>query len=189
MNIYIDGNEIKNVTKQKLVGIYIDENLHWSDHIDYICSAISSKISLLKQLSLYIPVEAQKLYYQGYILPLIDYGSSTWGTTSKANIERISKLQKRAVRIFLKAPFDTASAEIFNTLGWQTVTRRHNYNKAVLVYKALNNLTPTYISDLLTSVSQLHHRTLRSTTNGSLAVPRSKKAMYNGSFSSSASQL
>ena len=142
LGIYIDDNKIKNVTKQKLLGIYIDENLQWSDHIDYLCSTISSKISLLKQLSLYIPVEAQKLYYQGYILPLIDYGSCTWGTTSKANIERISKLQKRAARIILNADFDTASSEMFNTLSWQTVIKRHNYNKAVLVYKALNNLTP-----------------------------------------------
>ena len=98
-DIYIDGNKIKNVTKQKLLGIYIDENLLWSDHIDYLCSTISLKISLLKQLSLYIQVEVQKLYYQGYILPLIDYGSYSWGTTSKANIERISKLQKRAAQL------------------------------------------------------------------------------------------
>ena len=33
-DIYIDGNKIKNVTKQKLLGIYIDENLQWSDHIN-----------------------------------------------------------------------------------------------------------------------------------------------------------
>ena len=78
---------------------------------------------------------------------------------------------------------------LFNTLSWQTVTKHHNYNKAVLVYKALNNLTPAYISDLLTPISQSHHRTLRSTTSGSLAVPRSKKAMYDGSFSSSAPRL
>ena len=132
-NIYIGGYKIANVTKQKLLGIYIDENLQWSDHIDNLCSTISSKISLLKQLSLYIPVEVQKHYYQGCILPLIDYGSSTWGTTSKANIEGISKLQKRAAQIILNAPFDTASAEMFNILGWQTVTQRHNYSKAVLL--------------------------------------------------------
>ena len=189
LNIYIDGNKIKNVTKQKLLGIYIDENLQWSDHINYLCSTISPKISLLKQLSLYIPVEAQKLYYQGNILPLIDYGSCTWGTTSKANIERISKLQKRAARIILNADYDTASSEMFNTLSWQLVTQRHNYNKAVLVNKALNNLTPAYILDLLTPLSQSHNRTLISTTSGSLAVPRSKKAMYDGSFSSSAPWL
>ena len=60
---------------------------------------------------------------------------------------------------------------------------------SVLVYKALNNLTPAYISDLLTPISQSHNRTLKSTTSGSLAVPRSKKAMYDGSFSSSAPWL
>ena len=78
---------------------------------------------------------------------------------------------------------------MFNTLSWQTVTKRHNYNKSVLAYKALNNLTPAYISDLLTPISQSHSRTLRCTTSGSLAVPRSKKGMYDGSFSSSAPRL
>ena len=140
-------------------------------------------------MSLYIPVEIQKLYYQGNILPLIDYGSCTWDTTTKAHIERISKLQKIAARIILNADYDTASSEMLNRLSWQTVTKRHNYNKAALVYKALNNLTQVYITDLLTPISQSHNRTLRTTTSGSLAVPRSKKAMYDGSFSSSAPRL
>ena len=132
MDIYIDGNKIRNVNKQKLLGVYIDENLHWSDHIDYLCSTISSKVSLLKQLSSYIAAEAQKLYYQGYILSQIDYGSSTWGTMSKHNIETLSELQKRAARIILNANYDTASADMFNELGLSTITKRHNYNEAVL---------------------------------------------------------
>ena len=145
LNICIDGNRIKNVTKQKLLGIYIDEHLQWSEHIDYLCSTIASKISLLKQLSYYIPVEAQKLFYQGYILPPLDYGSITWGTASTANIERISMLQKRAARIILNADCDTPSEYMFYALGWQTIKKRHIYNKAVIIYKALNNLTPSYI--------------------------------------------
>ena len=60
LNIYIDNNKIESVNKQKLLGIHIDENLLWSDHIDYLCSNISSKISLLKHLSSYIPFEAKK---------------------------------------------------------------------------------------------------------------------------------
>ena len=114
LDITIDGNEIKQVDKQKLLGVYIDENLLWTTYIDYLCSTISTRISLLKQLSTYVPVKVQKLFYQGYILPLIDYGSNTWGSTSKLNIERLSKLQKRAARIILKADFDTPSSEMFN---------------------------------------------------------------------------
>ena len=105
------------------------------------------------------------------------------------NIERLFKVQKSAARIILNANYDTAFSYMFEKLGWSTITERHNYNKAVLIYKTLNNLTPTYISDLLTLMSQSHKRTLRSSTDGSLAVPRSRTAMFDGSFSCSAPRL
>ena len=88
---------------------------------------------------------------------LIDYGSSTRGTTSRSNLERLSRLtcyfQKRAARIILNAPYDTASSDMFNALGWPTIEKRHSYNKAVLTYQALNNITPLYISELLIPMS------------------------------------
>ena len=127
LKIHIENNKLKQVDKQKLLGVFIDENLSWTAHIDNLCSTISSKIiSLLKQLFSYVPVEIRKLFYQGYILPLIDYGSNTWGNTSKHNIERISKLQKRAVRIILKADYNTLSSDMFTQLGWATIPNRHD---------------------------------------------------------------
>ena len=58
----------------------------------YLCSIISSRISLLKQLSHYVPENIQKMFYQSYILPMIDYGSNSWGSTSNTNSERVNKL-------------------------------------------------------------------------------------------------
>ena len=84
--IKIGNNKIEQVDKQKLLGVFIDENLLWTAHIDYLCANISSKVSFLKQLSSYVPLEDQTLFYQGYILPLIDNGSNTWGAPSKNNI-------------------------------------------------------------------------------------------------------
>ena len=93
LSIKAEDVNIQTVSKQKLLGVYIDETLTWNPPKDYLCSNISSKISLLRQVATYIPTHTQKLYYQGYILPLIDYGSVTWGATSNGNIERLSKLQ------------------------------------------------------------------------------------------------
>ena len=90
---------------------------------------------------------------------------------------------------FFNAPYDTVSSVMFNSLGWPTIEKRHTYNKAVLTYKALNNLTPLYITELLIPMSQTHNRTLRSTSNGTLAVPRSKPAIFDGSFSCTAPRL
>lgn len=189
LEINLADNAIVNVNKQKLLGIFIDEHLLWTPHIDYLCSTISSRISLLKQLAKYVPIKVQKTYYQGYILPLLDYGSNTWGTTYKINIDRLNKLQKRAARIILKADYTTPSTDMFKELDWMSVSSRCNYNKAVLTYKALNKLTPPYISDLLKPVSETSTRQLRSSENGSLAVPRSRTALYDKSFTYSASKL
>ena len=124
LNIKIDDVTIKNVSKQKLLGVYIDENLTWSSHIDHLCSIVSSKISLLRQLATYVPTNVQKLYYQGYILPYIDYGSVVWGAASSTNIERLTKLQKRAARIILHVDYDTSSDQMFKELRWLSVPDR-----------------------------------------------------------------
>lgn len=189
LEINIDNNSIVSVNKQKLLGVYIDENLLWTSHIDYLCSTISSRISLLNQLAKYVPMKIQKIYYQSYILPLLDYGSNTWGTTYKINIDRLNKLQKRAARIILKTDYNTPSTMMFKELGWISVANRCSYNKAVLTYKALNKLTPSYISDLLKPVSENCARQLRSSDNGLLAVPRSRTALYDRSFTCSAPKL
>ena len=63
-----------------------------------------------------------------------------------------------AARIILKANYTTPSADIFQRLGWMPVAKRINYNKAVLTYKVMNNLTPSYISDLLTPTALVCNR-------------------------------
>ena len=189
IDIEIDNCKLKNVKSQKLLGIIIDENLNWTSHIDHLCATISSRISLLKQLATYIPDTMQKLFYQTYILPLIDYGSVVWGTTANANIERLNKLQKRAARIILKADFMTPSADMFNRLDWMPVNNRIKYNKAVFTYKALNDQTPSYITDLLKPTAETCSRRLRSSETNCLTVPRSRTALCDGSFSCSAPKL
>ena len=180
---------IQNVSKQKLLGVYIDENLHWSALIDYLCSLVSSKISLLRQLSEYLPVEVQKQFYRSYIIPLTDYGSIVWGSTSLSNLETLLKLQKRAAKTILKTDFRTPSAGMFKELGWLSVERRLIYKKAVLTYKALNNMTPAYISSMLKTVSQTHCLNLLYSVNGTLYAPKSRTTLYNGAFSNSAPKL
>ena len=135
LNIQVDGTCIENVSKHKLLGLYIDENLNWSAHFDYLCANVSSKISLLHQQSQYIPQHAQKMFYQSYIMPLIDYGSVTWGSTSTANLDRLLNLQKRAARNILKADLRTPSVFMFANLGWQSIESRIKYNKQFLLIR------------------------------------------------------
>ena len=129
------------------------------------------------------------MFYQSYVLPLIDYDSSSWGSTTKLNIKRINKLQKIAARFILKFDYIIPSVEMFQRQIWITVSQRINYNKAVLTYKALNNLTPAYISDLLTPTAITYNRNLWASENGSLMVPKTRTSFYTSSFTVSAPNL
>lgn len=60
LNLQIDNAQIEHVSSQKLLGIVIDETLSWNPHIDHLCTVISSKISLLKQLSTYVQLTYKK---------------------------------------------------------------------------------------------------------------------------------
>ena len=51
-------------------------------------------------------------------------------------------------------------------LGWLSVTDRLKHNKATLIYKALNNKTPDFITNLLKPMSEVHTLNLRSTAYG-----------------------
>ena len=141
------------MSQQKLLCLHIDDKLSFTNHIDKLCSAISSKISLLWKLSTYVSIEVQKKFYQGYIQALIDYGSTTWGRLSLVNIERVFKLQKGAARIILNADFSTPSKDMFDLLKWVLIHKRLLYNKASLTYKALNGLK--YITNMLTPNSKI----------------------------------
>ena len=83
-----------------------------------------------------------------------------------ANIERLTKLQKRAARIKLNAEFDAPSSCMFQELELLPMGSRIKYNKAVLTYKALNNMTSEYITQLLRPMPQAHSLNLRSGENG-----------------------
>ena len=132
----------------------------------------------------------KKILYQSYVLPLIDYCSISWGCTSKLNIERINKLQKRVARIILKVDSTTPSVEMFQRLRWMPVSKWINYNKAVLTYKALNNLTPSSISDLMTPTAIAYNKNLRSSQNGLIMVPKKNRtSFYTCSFTVLASNL
>jgi hypothetical protein len=104
----------------------------------------------------------KKLFYHAYIAPTFDYACVTWSCSKKSELNRISKLQKRAARIITNSDNNTNSRDLFNDLNWLKFDSRCKYFTNLLVYKALNNLAPSYIH--LISLSNNEKYELRSTT-------------------------
>lgn len=182
LNIILENHSLSVVNVQKLLGIYIDHTLDWKHQVDHICKSISSRLFLFNKIKKYLDTKCRVLFFNSYILPIFDYCCTIWGNCSDDSIQRVTKLQKRAARIILDAPFLTPSQEMFHTLNWLPFEDRVSYHKLVLVYKILKNQTPAYLKSLCTPCSEISSRSLRSVSSNNLTVVRPNTNAMKTSF-------
>ena len=89
--------DIKNSIKY--LGVLIDENLSWKNHIDSVITKISKTIGIITKLRHFVPSSVLLNIYTSLITPYITYGLITWGTASKTYLHKILLLQKRVLRL------------------------------------------------------------------------------------------
>ena len=72
---------IARVKATKFLGIHINENLSWMDHISYISNKLSKSIAILYCVSSIINIDALKNLYCTLILPYLSYCAMVWENT------------------------------------------------------------------------------------------------------------
>ena len=74
----INDLDIANTEIIKLLGVHIDENLNFTEHINKLCIKASQKVGVLSRLRNLIPCKAKLLLYKSFILPYSTYCHLTW---------------------------------------------------------------------------------------------------------------
>ena len=111
------GNEIiQKETSTKLLGMYIDDQLKWSTHINHCNSKLSSSLYALRAAKHLLTINHMKTLYYSMIHPYLDYGALLWGSASKTNIKPIEILQKKAIRIITNSSYNTHTKPLFKKL-------------------------------------------------------------------------
>ena len=96
-----NDRDIKMTTSDKILGVYVNQNLSWNDHYQHVSKKVSSYLWLLSKIKTYLSREHRLLFYTSYIKPQFDYCSVIWSNSSNFNIDKINKLQRRACKLIL----------------------------------------------------------------------------------------
>ena len=89
-DIILDNTKLDRVTKTKFLGVIIDENLTWKNHIDGITKTISRNISMINKLKFFVPERTLRTLYCTLVLPFVNYGIHIWGQEYKTYLEKNS---------------------------------------------------------------------------------------------------
>ena len=61
--IYIDNNQILRTDCTKFLGMYIDQDLSWKHHVNYLCKLISRNVGVINKLKHFFPEEVLVTLY------------------------------------------------------------------------------------------------------------------------------
>ena len=98
--IVLGNKEIECVANYKLLGVYLNEDLSWNTHIDYIfkkaCKRLYS-LRILKKTGV-ASLNILKVYLT-IIRPILEYAVPVWQSISGTWSDKLETIQKRALKI------------------------------------------------------------------------------------------
>ena len=107
-NLKINSNEIKRSSSIKFLGVLVDENLTWIDHITLVENKLSKNLGLLHKAKNYLNEKSMVNLYYSFIHSYLNYGNVAWCSTSMTKLKKLLSKLKQALRTI---PVPTSKSE------------------------------------------------------------------------------
>ena len=79
LDIKLNNQNVQLVQSTKFLGVNIDDNLTWCNHVNYIVGKICYTIGILSKLRSFVPLRILTNLYNALILPHLSYCNIVWG--------------------------------------------------------------------------------------------------------------
>ena len=112
-DIILVDTKRQRVTKTKFLGVIIDANLTWKNHIDRISKTISKNTGVINKVKYFMPERVLYKIYCTLVLPYVNHWILVWGSACKTYLEKLFKLQKWAVRTISESQYRSHSEPLF----------------------------------------------------------------------------
>ena len=151
----INNLDIANSELIKLLGVHIDDNLNFTEHISKLYTKTSQKVGVLSHLWKLIHCKAKLLLCKSFILPYLTYCHLTWHFCKSSDKRKLEWIHERAVRLIYKSHSDT-----YEELSWladmPSLYNRQLQDITALMYKVKHGLVPDCISNIFVCKSSTH---------------------------------
>jgi hypothetical protein len=161
------------------LGVLLDEGLTLSDHVNNICRIGYYELRQIRVIRRTLSRDAAATLVHSFVLSRLDYCNGVLLGLPGYRLKQLQLVINSAARLLADLPrFAPISDYIRRELHWLPVVNRINYKVATLVWKAMTEVAPDYITELCLPVSsQPGRRMLRSAAKNDLIIPRSRTVM------------
>ena len=135
------------VTSVRNLGSWFDQNL--SMIINKMCKAASFHIYNIRRIRKYLNNDATQTLVHSIVIGRLDYCNSLLYKVPAVHMSKLQRIQNSAARLECSTPRFNHITPVLFSLHWLPVAYRIEFKILVLTFKAIYQLAPSYICNLV----------------------------------------
>ena len=170
------------------LGVIIDKHLSFTSQINNVCKSAFYALNNIRKICKYLDSHSTERLIHAFISSRIDNCNSLFCGLPVAKSEKLQRVQNAAARLVTGSKRTEHITPTVRNLHWLPVEQRMKFKTALLVYKTLNGMSPSYIKELIVPYTPACR--LRSCNKGLLKIPKSRTSSFGDRmFSAAAPRL
>ena len=178
-SIKVGSDVIQAAHTARNIGVWFDSTMKFDEHVKVTCKSAWCHIRNISKIRKYLTEANIQSLIHAFISSKLDNNSSLLYGIEQPLLKKLQRVQNVAAQIVTKK----SSKQNLIVLHWLPVKKRIEYKIALLVFKCLNNMGPSYLKDLLKPYSPETSCELRSLQEYPLDIPNIKLEYGRRSFS------
>jgi len=171
-DLAVGSTIIHPVATAKSLGVCFDQFLTFERHLLTLSKVCHFQLRQLKPICKRLDHNTNQMLLQAFISSRLDYCNALYSGLPATRLKILQRIQNNAARIYSSKRKSEHISPVLRELHWLPVADRIRFKTGVLVYKALHNQLPEYLSDFCVLAGQFHDHALRSVTHSDLAKVR-----------------
>ena len=146
----LEKHTLQEVQDNPYLGLQFSNDLKWSIHINNVSKKANATLGFLRRNLGNVPETCRKTTYVTLVRSIMEYGATIWNPYLKGDIDKLERIQNRAIRFVKK---DNKSKEtgaitrMREDLELETLEERRLSLRLILMCKVVEVLVPTLPTD------------------------------------------
>ena len=169
LGLKVGGQEIRRVEGARFLGVWVDERLRWTEHIDKVLAKVGRLVGVLGRVRNAVGGSSIHKLYNALVLPHLQYCLMVWGDfqegRNKTQGEKLLRYQKTIASMIEGSGNKNHSEPVFHKLGILKIDDMYRQQLRIHAWKFSRGKLPVSQSNMLCMVRDTHNYETRASGN------------------------
>ncbi len=137
VQILVNGKTINKVTSCRYLGVIIDDELNWSEHIQHVFNCLVKYVGIFYKLRCKLPYRVLRDVYYAFVHSHLLYAVEVYANTSNSCLDKLIKLNNKLLRILQNKPLTAPIGGLYDEFKTLSLPALHKQQLILLAHRII----------------------------------------------------